>query len=1173
MSRSKRLLNLMFGTAMAAALCTNARAGVAFWDFNDWTNGSGGETNLIYAGDVTSITTETYKQYSEGNGGDTSTNGFLQLTPALDSRNLAVVFPDIDNGAPVKAFKLTMDVRAGNGDEHPADGFSVSYVREGDPALTNVVNNIDPGTGRGIVFGFAGGDDLATAQSPAGSGLPENGSKTGVAISFDAWQGNWLPDTSDNRDREGLTVRVDDKTLAQVGLTEWNGACANTNSLQTGAWLNDGGASYTHLEWCKLVVEKTADNKVYVTWKGRKILNGYQLATYSIHKGRLILAGRTGGNNQYVQFDNIQLETVPGIEPLLTSCTINPDLKGWTVKLDDYAPSLLTSVTQVLWNGTDVTSAVTTNKVGGTTTITYNQAAYLPSASANEVKVTFKTSLDQTLQAIGTATVVNYVTIPAEDAVTGVDKTKPGFMVLPWQSGEQPNTTIYTLEQLLGYHGANEAAIKTPTAIAGPLNFNITPASAGGGDAGNFNNGNGYPDSLFPGIPGGNGLNGSTALKVTTYLEFAAPGAYQMIVNSDDGFLVTEGKNADDWFALKLGEYNGGKGSSDVSFTFVVAAAGIYPVRLVWENGNGEAGNGANLEWIAVKDGVKYLVGDTSATNLSGVKAYYTGAVVPAYVQIVQPYAGSTGVWPTNCGGILMDAGTTVNGGSIKLYLNGAQAPSPVIVKSGAATTVMLTANTTNAASTALFKGGLNTAALVWSDSAGVAHSNAWTFSVVNFATLPLNLWTAPGSGSNPGYRMKVFQAANTNISNGWKNTIQMANQGLEGFYAMNLADTSMMTNSGYTWMQGVDAVVNFAQSESGIVGAAGNFNSTDATFPGLPGLDTATIAAINTQPMNYNAAEFKTYLEFPTAGVYYMAVSSDDGFRVTSAESQTRKSMLSVVAPASIAGDLPAMASMNGFDGVAFGGPLPTTSIVAQAVEADPLIGTDGTTPLNNAAAMVGKIAIIQRGTYGFIVKCKLAQDAGAVAVIIANSAANASYDPGIMGGSDPSITIPCLFVKYSDGMNLINTATTDATSPLVLSIGDDGSVKCGEYQGGKGASDVGFPVIVPQAGVYPFRLAWENGTGDANCEWFTYNMATGDRTLVNDVANGGLKAYITRSPVAPTLSVGKDGAAWKITYTGVLRASSTVDGTYEIVAGASSPYTIPTGAAGAKFYRAGSN
>lgn len=1141
----------LYGSILAGLLCVSgAQAGSFFFDFNEDPGASGlmniTGSGLWYAFDGVGYATNT-------------SDGFLKLTSAT-SQSTRIIFSDFDEGSVVQAFTFECDLRLGNGTESPADGFSVNYCRANDPVLTGGA--------------FAQGQNCE-------ANLPEEGTQTGIAIGFDAWDSGGtagslcdVVNQSIGTDVAAVTVRVDGILVRQYPCPTRNGSCTDATSLQTGPY--DGTGSYAGLCWARLKVQLGADGKLNVWWKGTQILTDYQTAYYP-SPGRLVFAGRTGGSWQNQDVDNISITTVAATVAQVGNAAGRAD--GFVVDVTDSGSSVVNAATAQATATLDGTSVapLTATKSGSTTLFAYHGfPTLLTPGSTHTVEFACKDGNGNAITASRTFTVPAYATIPAADAVTGVDTSKVGYRILPWQSAGQPNTTIWTLEQLLGYHGANEADLTSATNggyinFSGVLNFNITPASNGGGDAGNFQEGNGYPDSLFPGIPGANGLNGSTALKVLTFLEFASPGIYELGVNSDDGFLVTQGKNADDWFALKLGEFNGGRGASDTIFTVAVPTAGIYPVRLIWENGNGEEGNGANLEWFSVKDGVKYLINDPETTNTSGIKAYYAGPAAPAYVQIVSPYAGATGCWPTNCGGILADAGTTVNAASIKLYLNGVQAPAPFISKSGNATTVMLTANITNAATTAMFANGLNTAALVWSDSAGTAHSNAWTFSVVDHAVLPLNLWSAPGTGSNPGYRMKIFQANSTNINNGWRNTIQMANQALEGFYAINLADTSLMTNNGYIWMEGTDAVVNFAQNNTGFLGSAGNFNASDAAFPGLPGPDVYNQTG-STTPMDNVAAEFKTYLEFPTAGVYYMAVSSDDGFRLTCAESQTRKSMLSVVAPANLAGDLPAMASMNGYDGVAFGAPLPTTPIVAQAVEADPLIGTDGATPLNNAAAMAGKIAIIQRGTYTFVTKCQLAEQAGAVAVIIANNAANAATDPGIMGGSGV-INIPCLFVKYSDGMNLINAATTGTDSPLILSIGDDASVKLGEANYGKGASDVGFAFTVPQAGVYPFRLAWENGGGDANCEWFTYNMATGERTLVNDVANGGLKAFITRAPVAPTLSVGKDGGVWKISYTGVLRAANTVNGAYEIVPGASSPYTIPTGDAAAKFYRAASN
>ena len=53
----------------------------------------------------------------------------------------------------------------------------------------------------------------------------------------------------------------------------------------------------------------------------------------------------------------------------------------------------------------------------------------------------------------------------------------------------------------------------------------------------------------------------------------------------------------------------------------------------------------------------------------------------------------------------------------------------------------------------------------------------------------------------------------------------------------------------------------------------------------------------------------------------------------------------------------------------------------------------------------------------------------------------------------------------------------------------------------------------IVDQAGIYPFRLIWAEGTGAANVEWWAEDAA-GQRTLINDrAAAGHLKSYNART------------------------------------------------------------
>ena len=64
----------------------------------------------------------------------------------------------------------------------------------------------------------------------------------------------------------------------------------------------------------------------------------------------------------------------------------------------------------------------------------------------------------------------------------------------------------------------------------------------------------------------------------------------------------------------------------------------------------------------------------------------------------------------------------------------------------------------------------------------------------------------------------------------------------------------------------------------------------------------------------------------------------------------------------------------------------------------------TDACSPLTND--LTGKIALVDRGTCGFIVKVKNAQNAGAIAVLVADNAPGSP--PAGLGGDDPTITIP---------------------------------------------------------------------------------------------------------------------------------------------------------------------
>lgn len=78
-----------------------------------------------------------------------------------------------------------------------------------------------------------------------------------------------------------------------------------------------------------------------------------------------------------------------------------------------------------------------------------------------------------------------------------------------------------------------------------------------------------------------------------------------------------------------------------------------------------------------------------------------------------------------------------------------------------------------------------------------------------------------------------------------------------------------------------------------------------------------------------------------------------------------------------------------------------------------------DGCTAFTNAAAVAGKIALVRRGTCGFTVKAKNAQNAGAIGVIIGNNAVGGG--PIGLGGADPTVTIPAIGVSTQFGLDFL--------------------------------------------------------------------------------------------------------------------------------------------------------
>jgi hypothetical protein len=135
-----------------------------------------------------------------------------------------------------------------------------------------------------------------------------------------------------------------------------------------------------------------------------------------------------------------------------------------------------------------------------------------------------------------------------------------------------------------------------------------------------------------------------------------------------------------------------------------------------------------------------------------------------------------------------------------------------------------------------------------------------------------------------------------------------------------------------------------------------------------------------------------------------------------------------------------------------AFGGNLPVNNkAVVVAIDG----GASGSTTdacdgITNAGALAGNIALIDRGNCDFVVKVKAAQDAGALAAIVANNQGNGIIT---MGGTDNSINIPAVFVGQDDGAAMAAIPPADASlveapaAPPMRDSALDGDIVWHEY------------------------------------------------------------------------------------------------------------------------------
>ena len=133
---------------------------------------------------------------------------------------------------------------------------------------------------------------------------------------------------------------------------------------------------------------------------------------------------------------------------------------------------------------------------------------------------------------------------------------------------------------------------------------------------------------------------------------------------------------------------------------------------------------------------------------------------------------------------------------------------------------------------------------------------------------------------------------------------------------------------------------------------------------------------------------------------------------------------------------DAPTLPGIDGsrYGTAAFGPPVPAAGITGLVVVAEDGVGvsTDACEPLTPASALAvnGRIALVDRGGCVFVIKVKTAQDAGAIAVLVADNVAD--NPPAGLAGVDPTITISSARVLQATG-----NAIKAVGAPVPVTIG----------------------------------------------------------------------------------------------------------------------------------------
>lgn len=461
------------------------------------------------------------------------------------------------------------------------------------------------------------------------------------------------------------------------------------------------------------------------------------------------------------------------------------------------------------------------------------------------------------------------------------------------------------------------------------LNYNSTAT-------GTANSGIFAGDIAVPGLPGtGASQSGidNYVMELVTYLDLKA-GAYVFGFNSDDGFVAISGLDAHDTLGNRIGFFNGGRGNAGTlpnpsttaantvptpgttggnsAFGVIVPEDGIFPLRLLWWQGNG----GVNLEFMSVDrtNGIEVLVNDVqlqwpavnvpAGTTATAIPAFstYTGSARPWTKFSVSPTPWDNRHQQAGPGPIVAYGRTPNNVESSDIYndadnrrpwadvriggtvANGVGDATLRLLLDGAPVAATFTTNGTDVTvsykpATPLASGSTHTASLVYGGT-----TNSWPFIVQTYTTLASSALPLIQTDTNSvGFRVKMTQLATTPAN---QNTVGRAEAQLAGTLGADVSIPGPGPNGTYLFPGIINWNNNRNPNHTGVeIGVFQDHSFPvsgwpypdypDEPLPGIPGTGVANNYTDNI------AAEVFAYLRFDTAGHYRFGVNSDDGFKL----------------------------------------------------------------------------------------------------------------------------------------------------------------------------------------------------------------------------------------------------------------------------------------------------